>query len=86
MWCCAANVLYLFLVAPLACCGVRQVVTFLSFRDKKMSEAQSTLPQFTHRVKVQTKMNQKVQCKGGGLKLIFVDQIWVQRFRLNRLI
>jgi len=28
-------------------------------------------------VKVQTKMVQKVQCKR-GLKLIFVDQIWVQ--------
>jgi len=27
-------------------------------------------------VKVQTKTDQNVQCKGGGLKLIFVDQIW----------
>jgi len=35
---------------------------------------------------VQTKTDQKVQCKGGGLKLIFVDQIWVQSFKLNRLI
>jgi len=36
-------------------------------------------------VKVQTKTDQKVQCKG-GLKSIFVDQIWLQSFKFNRLI
>jgi len=57
---------------------------------KNMSEAQSTPhplhpPKSTHRVKVQTKTDQKVQCKV-GLKLIFVDETWVQSFKLHMLI
>jgi len=36
-------------------------------------------------VKVQTKTDQNVQRKG-GLKLIFVDKIWVQSFKFNSLI
>jgi len=67
--------------------GSTQVVTFLSVRDKNMSPAQPTPPCNSpkNRVKVQTKTEQKIQCRG-GLKLIFVDQIWVQSFKLNRLI
>jgi len=38
-------------------------------------------PRKSPRVKVQSKTDQKVQCTG-----IFVDQIWLQSFKFNRLI
>ena len=67
-------VLLQFLVAPLACCCEEAQLKQSLSVTKNVSEAQPHRLQFTHRVKVQTKMDQKVRCKG-GLKLIFVDQI-----------
>jgi len=77
------------LVVPLACCEARiKYSRFCLSVTKKYVAGPINRPpllQFTHRVKVQTKTKQKVQCKG-GLKLIFFDQLWVQSFKLNRLI
>jgi len=55
----------------------RDLSSHVSVRDKKCPRPNRPalpLPQFTHTVKVQTKTDQKIQCKG-DLKLIFVDQI-----------
>jgi len=56
-----------YLVAPLAhCCEEARLKYKSRFCPSvtKLSPAQPT-PQFTHRVKDQTKTDQKVQCKGG---------------------
>ena len=74
-----------FLVAPLARCEGCDLSSHVSVRDKKIVAGPiDPPPRKSPRVKVQTKTDQKVQCKG-GLKLIFVDQIWVQSFKFNRL-
>ena len=66
----------------------KYVIVMLCYVTKKIVAGPiNSPPRKSPRVKVQTKMDQKVQCKGGGgLKLIFVDQIWLQSFKFNRLI
>ena len=75
----------LFLVAPPRS-ERRDLSSHVSVLWQKMSRGpiDPPPPKFTHRVKVQSKMDQKVQCKG-VYNWYLLTKIWVQSFKLHRL-